>query len=142
MKLDQEQLNALAVLANAIFPADERDSGAASVDAAQRIAELLESSPHFIIYRNGIELAKAIARETFSTDIVSLPDGDLHALIGMLREQAPGFFKQMRMDVSAFYLSDPSVWQRIGFPGPSALSGGYLDFDQQQIAKADGLKEN
>jgi hypothetical protein len=35
------------------------------------------------------------------------------------------------MDVSALYLSDPEVWCRIGFPGPSIDSGGHPDFDQK-----------
>jgi len=34
--------------------------------------------------------------------------------------------------VSAMYLSDPAVWERIGFPGPSTAAGGYPDFDQPQ----------
>jgi hypothetical protein len=38
------------------------------------------------------------------------------------------------MDVCALYLSDPAVWQRIGFPGPSADSGGHPDFDQPQVS--------
>jgi hypothetical protein len=29
-------------------------------------------------------------------------------------------------------MSDPGVWQRIGFPGPSTEAGGYPDFDQPQ----------
>src|ERR1041385_3923811 len=40
------------------------------------------------------------------------------------------------MDVAAMYLSDPGVWQRIGFPGPSTASGGYPDFDQPQDTHA------
>ena len=44
----------------------------------------------------------------------------------------PGFFKQLRMDTCALYLSDPGVWARIGFPGPSSAQGGYPDFDQPQ----------
>jgi hypothetical protein len=53
-----------------------------------------------------------------------------------LRDQCPAFFKQLRMDVSALYLSDPEVWQRIGFPGPSTDRGGYPDFDQPQSGRA------
>ena len=43
----------------------------------------------------------------------------------VLRDDAsPAFFKQLRMDVCALYLSEPAVWRRIGFPGPSTRSGG------------------
>jgi len=49
-----------------------------------------------------------------------------------MRVDAPGFFKQLRMDVAALYLGDPGVWRRIGFPGPSTDTGGYPDFDQPQ----------
>jgi len=53
-------------------------------------------------------------------------------LLGVLREKMPGFFKQLRMDVSAIYLSDEGVWERIGFGGPSSETGGYPDFDREQ----------
>jgi len=56
---------------------------------------------------------------------------ELYEWIEALRERAPAFFKQLRMDVSALYLSDPKVWERIGFPGPSAAAGGYPDFEQK-----------
>jgi len=44
----------------------------------------------------------------------------IHELIATLRDALPAFFKQLRLDVSALYLSDPGIWQRIGFPGPSS----------------------
>ncbi|MEY2427611.1 MAG: hypothetical protein QOJ40_496, partial [Verrucomicrobiota bacterium] len=62
--------------------------------------------------------------------------------IAGVREKLPSFFKQLRMDVSALYLSDPAVWQRIGFPGPSTASGGYPDFDLPQTQKITRLKES
>ena len=59
-------------------------------------------------------------------------DAQIHELLAVVREKVAGFFKQLRMDVSAIYLSDAGVWERIGFPGPSSESGGYPDFDQRQ----------
>src|SRR5262249_61663032 len=64
--------------------------------------------------------------------ILELDMPQMHELLGLLREQQPAFFKQLRMDVCALYLSDPGVWARIGFPGPSTAQGGYPDFDQPQ----------
>ena len=53
-------------------------------------------------------------------------------LLRVLEEKSPAFFRQLRADTCALYMSDPGVWQRIGFPGPSTESGGYPDFDQPQ----------
>ena len=53
-------------------------------------------------------------------------------LLDAIRDQSPGFFRLLRADVCALYLSDAGVWHRIGFPGPSSASGGYPDFDQPQ----------
>ena len=40
--------------------------------------------------------------------------------------------RNLEIDVSALYLRDQEVWQRIGFPGPSVESGGYPDFAEPQ----------
>ena len=53
-------------------------------------------------------------------------------LMARLRDESPDFFRQLRSDVCLIYLSDPGVWQRIGFPGESVETGGYPDFDQPQ----------
>jgi hypothetical protein len=58
-----------------------------------------------------------------------------------LRVREEGFFRQLRMDVSAVYLNDPGVWERIGFPGPSVMSGGYADFAGPQKSVRHELKE-
>ena len=50
---------------------------------------------------------------------------EIHELLRLLAGVLPAFFRQLRMDVCALYLSDPAVWQRIGFPGPSTETGGY-----------------
>jgi hypothetical protein len=57
-------------------------------------------------------------------------------LLGLLREHSPHFFRLLRADVCALYLSDAGVWQRIGFPGPSAEFGGHPDFAQPQTRRA------
>jgi hypothetical protein len=44
----------------------------------------------------------------------------------------PAFFRQLRLDTTTLYLSDPAVWTRIGFPGPSIETGGHADFDRPQ----------
>ena len=57
----------------------------------------------------------------------------LAILIGALSAAlAYRYFRQLRMDVCALYLSDAGVWQRMGFPGASSEAGGYPDFDQPQ----------
>jgi acyl-CoA reductase-like NAD-dependent aldehyde dehydrogenase len=131
-ELTAKQTADLAALADAIIPPDETDAGAAAVQAAPRLAERIRAGVNTAIYLKGLETAHALAQSKFGRDVTSLAANERHELIAALRDVLPAFFKQLRLDVSALYLSDPAVWQRIGFPGPSAPSGGHPDFDQPQ----------
>jgi hypothetical protein len=127
-----EDAATLAALANGLIPADGRDAGPAAVNAGPRLAEKLAAGVNAPLYHRGLAAAAALAQATFGRGIAALEAAQLHELLGMLREQQAGFFRQLRMDVCALYLSDPGVWARIGFPGPSTAQGGYPDFDQPQ----------
>jgi acyl-CoA reductase-like NAD-dependent aldehyde dehydrogenase len=142
MPLTPENIATLAALANGIISSDDRDCGAAEVDAARRLGERLQTGSTASLYSQGISCADELARQKFGTRVEHLSPKQMHELLARIQEQMPAFFKQLRMDVSALYLSDTSVWQRIGFPGPSALSGGYDDFDQPQRTKITQLKED
>jgi hypothetical protein len=122
----------LAALANGIIPADARDAGAAAVDAGPRLAEKLAAGANAALYRSGLAAAVTLARVLFGREPAALGDASLHELLEALREEQPAFFRQLRADVCALYLSDPAVWARIGFPGPSTAQGGYPDFDRPQ----------
>lgn len=124
---------ALTALANGILPADERDAGAAAVHAGPGIAERMRRSPYGAVYVDGIATAREIAGRKFACTLAELDAAQLHELLGALRDEVPAFFRQLRADVCALYLSDAGVWQRIGFPGPSTDSGGYPDFEQPQL---------
>ncbi len=123
---------ALASLADGIIPPDERDDGARGVGAGPRLAERVAAGVNAALYRDGLATAEAIAGRQFGKSVAALAAAEIHGLIGLLRAESPAFYKQLRMDVSAIYLSDAEVWRRIGFPGPSTASGGYSDFDQPQ----------
>ncbi|HUR44709.1 MAG TPA: aldehyde dehydrogenase family protein, partial [Candidatus Saccharimonadales bacterium] len=142
MSFSASNLATLAALANGIIPADERDRGAAEVDAAARLSQRLESNPALPLYLKGLSAADELAQEKFNRQVGELNTTQMNELLARVQQQSPAFFKQLRMDVSALYLSDPAVWQRIGFPGPSAVSGGYPDFDQPQEFKITQLKED
>ena len=122
----------LAVLANGIIPADDRDAGAAAVNAGPGIAERMRRSPYAYLYVDGLNAAHELARETFAIAVDELNAAQVSQLLTALSARSPAFFRQLRADVCALYLSDPGVWQRIGFPGPSSDTGGYPDFDQPQ----------
>jgi hypothetical protein len=139
--LDPEQAAALTALANGIIPPDEADAGAAAVNAGARLAEKICGGLNAPLYLQGLRTVEAVAQEMFGRGVVVLSAREIHELLAQVRERAPGFFKQLRMDVAALYLSDAGVWKRIGFPGPSTLSGGYPDFDQPQTEKITHLKE-
>jgi len=132
MTLTDAQKSALAVLTNGIIPADDRDSGAAVVDAAGKIAAKVEAGVNAAVYLSGIDVADRLSRTHFEKPVTELTPAEVHALVGMVKSEVPGFYKQLRLDVTALYLSDPGVWTRIGFPGPSTASGGYPDFDHPQ----------
>ncbi|PLT29402.1 gluconate 2-dehydrogenase subunit 3 family protein [Peribacillus deserti] len=128
----------LAVLANGIIPADGRDQGAAEVDAGPVLAERVESGILRDLYLQGVENAELLAGQHFGTSVCLLETEKVYDLMMLIKSHQPGFFKQLRMDVSALYLSDPNVLRRIGFPGASAERGGYPDFDQpQKMLKAE-----
>jgi len=128
----QLDIAALTALANGIIPADERDAGAAAFHAGPVIAERVRRGINGTLYAEGLETANSIAREKFGRDAAVLVPAEIHELLGALEKASPRFFRQLRADVCALYMSDPTVWQRIGFPGPSTAAGGYPDFDQPQ----------
>jgi acyl-CoA reductase-like NAD-dependent aldehyde dehydrogenase len=132
---------ALRTLALGIIPADTRDGGAEAVDAGGRLAGRMDLGVNQALYTQGLEAAEALAQKKFRRAIPELVPVQVHELLDVLRDESPAFFKQLRMDVSALYLSDPAVWQCIGFPGPSIASGGYADFDQPQSRAIHQLKE-
>ena len=123
----------LATLADGIIPADDRDAGAAAVHAGPGIAERMRRSPYADVYVEGLKAARELAREMFVQAVDELNAAQLFELLTALSARSPAFFRQLRADVCALYLSDAGVWQRIGFPGPSSDSGGYPDFDQPQL---------
>jgi hypothetical protein len=127
-----QDITTLAALANGIVPADDHDAGAAAVHAGPSIAARMRTSPYADVYIDGLKAAREISHSTFGRDVHELNAEQMHKLIGVLSEQSPEFFRQLRADVCVFYLSDAGVQQRIGFPGPSTDDGGYPDFDQPQ----------
>jgi hypothetical protein len=127
-----EEAAALAALANGIIPADARDAGAAAAAAGPRLAAKLAAGSNVALYRSGLAAATALAAAELGRPLLGLSAAEMNELLGALRDRQPAFFRQLRADVCALYLSDPGVWARIGFPGPSTAQGGYPDFDQPQ----------
>jgi hypothetical protein len=130
--LPPDHISTLTALANGIIPPDARDAGASTVNAGPRLAEKIAAGTNAPLYLRGIEAADQLAGNRYNVSVPNLNPDQLHTLLTHLRDTLPAFFKQLRMDVCALYLSNPSVWQRIGFPGPSADSGGHPDFEQPQ----------
>jgi acyl-CoA reductase-like NAD-dependent aldehyde dehydrogenase len=131
-RITLDDIAALNALARGIIPPDETDGGAALVFAGLGAAAKFRSGINAEIYAEGLRVAVGLAQERFGRALGELNPQEIHALLGLLQEHSLPFFKQLRMDANAAYLSDPGVWQRIGFPGPSTESGGYPDFDQPQ----------
>lgn len=127
-----DDIAVITALANGIIPPDEHDWGAAAVHAGPTIAGRIRLSPYADVYLSGLADARTLSESMFGTKIQDIGANQMHELLGKLRDDSPDFFRQLRSDVCVFYLSDPGVWQRIGFPGESTDSGGYPDFDQPQ----------
>ena len=124
-----EEIGALAVLANGIIPADARDAGAATVHTGVGIAERARHGVNGPLYAEGLKAAAGLASTKFGRPVGKLSADEVRQLLEALAKESPAFFRQLRADTCALYLSDPAVWQRIGFPGPSVERGGYPDFD-------------
>ena len=138
--LSLDDIASLASLANGIIPADERDAGAAAVHAGPGIAERARHGVNGPLYAEGLAAAGELARERFGRPVRELSASEIQELLDELATVSPAFFRQLRADTCAFYLSDPAVWQRIGFPGPSSETGGYPDFAQRQTAPVSSMK--
>src|SRR5579883_3082822 len=91
-----DDLAVLAVLANGILPADERDAGAAAVHAGPRLTEKLSAGVNVPLYRCGLETAAALARAQFGLAVEALDVAQVHELLDVLRAQQPAFFRQLR----------------------------------------------
>ena len=134
-----DDIAALNALANGIIPPDETDGGAGMVFAGLGSADKFRKGINADVYAEGLQVAAAIAKEKFGRTVGELKPTQINELLHSLRNASPPFFKQLRMDVNVAYLSDPGVWQRIGFPGPSTESGGYPDFDQPQTGRTKSI---
>src|SRR6188472_1821923 len=122
-----DEIGALAALANGVIPADERDAGAATVHAGAGIAERARHGVNGPLYAEGLKAAAGLAAAKFGRSVRELNPNEVRQLLDTLAQESPAFFRQLRADTCALYLSDPAVWQRIGFPGPSVERGGYPD---------------
>jgi hypothetical protein len=130
--LSPEQITTLQSLASAIIPADSRGAGVAQFNPGAHLGGKLQGNPFASGLLQGLNFATKQSLEMFGLPVGELPSESLDKLLGILRDQSPGFFKFLRMETSALYLSQAATWQRIGFPGPSIEQGGYPDFDQIQ----------
>jgi hypothetical protein len=114
----------LAALANGIIPADEIDDGAAAVNAGPRLAERIHAGMHAPLYQQGLEMARTVATEEYGREVGQLSPAEIARVLAIVREKAPAFFAQLRLDVSTLYLSDAGVWRRIGFRGRQPKAAG------------------
>jgi len=134
--ISSEQVDLLEALALAVIPADDLDRGASEVHAGRVLAARIDKGVNSALYLHGLETAGYLAKERYGVDKTITQEQALEILLEV-KKTLPGFCKQLRADVCTLYLSEPAVWQRIGFPGPSTESGGYPDFDQPQIRQGD-----
>ena len=131
-----DDIAALSALANGIIPPDcaRRGGGGGSCGAGDCGTGAARAGPGGL--RRGLNARREDGAEKVRMRAVQPARSTARSTncSGCCRRSSPAFFRQLRADVCALYLSDPGVWQRIGFPGPSTETGGYPDFDQPQTA--------
>jgi len=129
--LTAEQIETLDALASGVIPADAKDRGVAGMSVGQSLARKIQTDPNGSVYVEAIEFAVSKAKASFGKAVGSLDPAPVEALLVIVRDRYPGLFKLLRAEACAIYLSQPSTWERIGFPGPSIEKGGYPEFDQR-----------
>jgi hypothetical protein len=82
-------------------------------------AEQLKDLPRF--FSEGVE---ALNAQTGSAWIDLPEEARLEALE---RAERTPFFQALRSDFVYFFYSNPAIWPRFGYEGPSNSQGGYLD---------------
>jgi hypothetical protein len=132
VSLTADHIQSLSALAEGIVPRDNRDDGAATLNAGQHLADKIQADLNNSSYVEGLQFAEITSKGNFGRTPSELDPAALEKLLAIVRERSPAFFKFLRTETCGLYLSQPAVWKRIGFPGPSIESGGYPDFDRRQ----------
>ena len=88
------------------------------------------------LYAQGLRTVHQLCARQCGRPVTALTPSELYELTQQVAATDPAFFSQLRLDTTTLYLSDPAVWARIGFPGPSIETGGHPDFDRPQSIDA------
>jgi len=110
-------VRALAKLARLLYPYNAVDDAAYG-----EIADLVAADEGL---EGAIASARAALKSARPIDWMSLPDGEQ---IAVLREQqAESWFIALNTTIRTHTYHHPAVWEVIGYEGPSAHLGGYVD---------------
>ena len=129
--LPRHDVAVLAILANGIIPADERDAGAAAVEAGPRLAEMLASGAGAAVYarRACVWPGRSHAKRSAASQARSVRR-EVHDLLGRLAERAPAFFKQLRDGRVRPLPERPRSVAPHRVSGTVHRTGGHPDFDR------------
>jgi hypothetical protein len=127
-------------LARVLLPPDE-DPGADELGVAEVIEAKVLAMPGLrAAYRGGLGALDRTSERRHGQAFAALTPAAQAALVADLQaDRLPDdlwrgtgrrFFLLVRSDVVFVYATDPEVWARIGFPGPSHPLGGYPDAER------------
>ena len=122
----------LTKIARDIFPHDRFDdalyANAVGVYADQAKADAGLKT----LLQEGVETANARAMQKFGADYVAVPTEMQRLEVLGTMENTP-FFGKLRGDLVVSLYNQPAVWAELGYQGPSAEFGGYINrgFDDQ-----------
>ena len=120
-KLDAPTGNALIRMARDLYPHDRFDDAYYA-----KVAEALDQQA-----AKDESLAKLLTDGVAALDKASggsyLKAADERRLATLVGMQGEGFFQKVRGTVVTTLYNDPQVWEKLGYEGPSAEHGGYVD---------------
>ncbi|MFX8805454.1 gluconate 2-dehydrogenase subunit 3 family protein, partial [Acinetobacter baumannii] len=77
------------------------------------------------LYTDGVKALDQAATQRYGKPYAALTDEDQRVrVLSALEDSA--FFRKVRADMITALYTQPEVWARLGYEGPSAEFGGYL----------------
>lgn len=136
--LGAETLATLTKIARDIFPHDRLGDDLYANAVSSYGGQVKQDTGLRALLIDGVAVADAAARKQFGKPYAQLPDEKSRLAI-LTALQASPFFAKLRGDLVVSLYNQPAVWAKLGYQGPSAEFGGYINRgfnDQNWMAPA------
>jgi hypothetical protein len=116
----------LAKMARDIFPHDRFGDDLYAKAVAIYGDQVRQDDGLRKLLSDGVAATDAAARKQFGKPYAALPDEESRLAILSAMEGSP-FFAKIRGDLVVSLYNQPAVWAKLGYQGPSAEFGGYIN---------------